>query len=71
MVKNPPANTGHMGLTLGQEDLLDKDMATEFSIFAWEIPYTDKDDGLQFMGSQRVRHKLALKQHQKQKLKIV
>ena len=38
VVKNPPANTGHMGLTLGQEDLLDKDMATEFSIFAWEIP---------------------------------
>ena len=38
VVKNPPANTGHTGSTLGREDPLEKDMATEFSIFAWEIP---------------------------------
>ena len=38
VVKNPPANTGLTGSMLGREDPLDKDMATEFSTFAWEIP---------------------------------
>ena len=38
VVKNPPANTGVTGSMLGREDPLDKDMATEFSTFAWEIP---------------------------------
>ena len=33
VVKNPPANAGVTGLTLGQEDPLEKKMATEFSIF--------------------------------------
>ena len=31
-------------------------MATHFSIFAWEIPWTEDSGGLQSMGSQRVRH---------------
>ena len=34
---------------------LGKEMATHFSIFAWEIPRTEAPGGLQFMGSQRVR----------------
>ena len=38
--------------SLGQEDLLEKEMATHSSIFAWEIPWTDEPDGLQSMRSQ-------------------
>ena len=39
MVKNPPGNAGGMGLIFpGQEDPLEKKMATLSSILAWEIP---------------------------------
>ena len=41
--------------SLGQEDLLEKEMATHSSILAWEIPWTEEPGGLQSMGSQRVR----------------
>ena len=41
---------------LGQEDLLEKQMATHCSIIAWKIPQTEKPDGLQSMWSQRVRY---------------
>ena len=37
-------------------------MATHFSIPAWKIPQTNEPEGLQFMGSPRVRHNLAPKQ---------
>ena len=47
--------------SLGQEDPLKKEMAPHSSILAWEIPWTDKPGGLQSMGSQRVRHDLAIK----------
>ena len=40
---------------LDQEDPLEKEMATQSSIFAWEIPWTEELGGLQSMGSQRVR----------------
>ena len=40
VVKNPPANAGHEGSTFGQEDPLEKEMATKISIFACEIPQT-------------------------------
>ena len=40
----------------GQEDCLEKERATHSSIRAWEIPWTEEPGGLQFMGSQRVRH---------------
>ena len=43
-------------LSLGQEDPLEEEMATHFSILAWEIPWTGKPGGLQSMGSQRVRY---------------
>ena len=57
MVKNPPANTGDSGVrSLGQEDPLEKEMATDSSFLAWEIPWTEEPSGLQFTGSQRVRH---------------
>ena len=38
--------------SLGQEDPLEKGMATHFSIFAWRIPQTEEPGGLQSMGSQ-------------------
>ena len=40
----------------GQEDPLEKGMATLSSILAWKIPWTEEPGGLQSMGSQRVRH---------------
>ena len=42
--------------SLGQEEPLEKEMATHSSIFAWRIPWKEEPDGLQSMGSQRVRH---------------
>ena len=51
---------------LGQEDPLEKEMATHASILAWEIPWTEEPGGLQSMGLQRVRHNLATKQQQYQ-----
>ena len=41
---------------LGQEDPLEKGLLTHSSILAWEIPWTEEPDGLQSMGSERVRH---------------
>jgi len=43
-------------LSLGWKDLLEKEMATHSSILAWGILWTEEPDGLQSMGSQRVRH---------------
>ena len=40
--------------SLGQEDPLEKGMATHFSMLAWRIPWTEELGGLQSMGSQRV-----------------
>ena len=54
MVKNLPANVGDLDLIPGQEDLLEKEMATHSSILAWRIPWKEKHGGLQSMGSQRV-----------------
>ena len=45
--------------SLGQEDPLEKEMATLSSILAWEIPCTEEPGGLQSMGSQRVGHNRA------------
>ena len=42
--------------SLGQEDPLEKEMATHSSILAWRIPWVEKSGGLQSMGSQRVGH---------------
>ena len=42
--------------SLGQEDLLEKEMATHSSILAWKIPWAEEPGKLQSMGSQRVRH---------------
>ena len=50
--------------SLGQEDPLEKEMATHSGILAWEIPWTEEPGGLQSMGSQRVRQDLATEQRQ-------
>ena len=50
--------------SLDWEDSLEKEMATLFSILAWEIPRTEEPRGLQCTGSQRVRHDLVTKQQQ-------
>ena len=42
--------------SLGQEDLLEKEMATHSSILAWKIPWMEEPGRLQSMGLQRVRH---------------
>ena len=42
--------------SLGQEDSLEKEMATHSSTLAWKIPWMEKPGRLQSMGSQRVGH---------------
>ena len=41
---------------LGQEDSLEKEMATHSNLLAWEIPWTEEPVRLQSLGLQRVRH---------------
>ena len=55
-VKNLPAMQETQVRSLGQEDPLEKGMATHSSILAWIIPWTEEPGGLQSMGSQRVGH---------------
>ena len=45
--------------SLGQEDLLEKEMATHSSILAWKIPWMVEPGRLQSMGLQRVGHNWA------------
>ena len=45
--------------SLGQEDPLEKEMATHSSILAWRIPWTEEPGTLQSMGLQTVGHGLA------------
>ena len=54
MVKNLPALQDTQVQSLGQEDPLEKEMATHSSSLAWKNPWTEEPDGLQSMGSQRV-----------------
>ena len=56
MVKSLPAVPETRVRYLGWEDPLEKEMATYFSIFAWEIPWMEEPGRLQFMASQRIRH---------------
>ena len=56
MVKNPPANAGNPGLIPGQEDPLEKRMATYSSILACRTPWTEEPGRLQYIGSHRVEH---------------
>ena len=64
MVKNPPANVGDVGSILGQEDPLEKEMATHSSILAWEIHGQGSLAGYSPCGGKRVGHNLVTKQQQ-------
>ena len=55
-VKNLPAMQETRVQSLGWEDPLKKGMATQSSILAGRIPWTDEPGRLQSMGSQRVGH---------------
>ena len=54
--KESACNTGDLGLILGQEDPLEKNMATHSSILAWRIPWTEEPGRPQSIQLQRVRH---------------
>ena len=56
MVKKLPANAGDPGLIPGSVNPLEKEMANFFSIFTWEIPWTEEPGRLQSTGFQRVGH---------------
>ena len=55
-VKNLPEIQEMLVRSLGQEDSLEKGMATHASLLAWRIPWTEDPGGLQSIGLQKVRH---------------
>ena len=59
LVKNPPAMQETQVRSLGQEDSLEKGMATHSSILTLRIPWIEEPGGLQSMEPQQVRHNLA------------
>ena len=55
VLKNPPDNAEDLkeaGSILGSGRSLEEDVATDFSILAWRIPWTEEPGGLQSIGSQ-------------------
>ena len=48
--------------SLGQEDTLEKEMATRSNILAWKISWAEESGRLQSVGSQRIGDDLATKQ---------
>ena len=54
--KESPSRQETRVQALGQEDPLEKEMATHSSILAWRIPWTEESGGLLSKGSQTVRH---------------
>ena len=56
MVKNPPAMQETWVQSLGQEDTLEKKMATHSSIDAWRIPWTEDTGRIWSMRSQKFGH---------------
>ena len=51
-VKNLPAIQETQVQSLGQEDVLEKGMATHFNILAWRVPWTEEPGRLQSLGLQ-------------------
>ena len=51
MVKNPPEMWETWVPSLGWEDPLEEGMATQSSILAWRVPWTEESTGLHSMGS--------------------
>ena len=62
-VNNLPTMWETQVLFLGQEDPLEKGMATHSRILAWKIPWTEELGGLQSMESQRVGHDCVTNTH--------
>ena len=58
-LKSLPARQENRVRSQRQEDPLEKEIATHYSILARRIPWTEEPGGLQFTGSQRVRHNRA------------
>ena len=56
MVKNLPSVQWTWVLSLGWENALEKRMATQSSILAWRLPWTEEPNELWSTGSQRVGH---------------
>ena len=52
MVKSLPETLEAWVQSLGQEDPLEKEMATHYGIFTWKIPWMEEPGGLQSMRSQ-------------------
>ena len=61
MIKNLPANAGVITSIPQWEDTLEKETAAQASIFAWEIPWTEKSASYNPWGIQRVGHNLVTK----------
>ena len=59
VVKNTSAMQETQVQSLGQEDPLEKGMASHSNILAWRISWTEEPGGLQSMGWQRVKHNRA------------
>ena len=62
-VKNLPAMQETRVRSLVQEDPPEKGMVTHSSILAWRIPWPEKPEGLQPVGSQRVGHNWVVNTH--------
>ena len=56
MVKSLPMMQETWVQSLGQEDTLEKEMTTHYSMIAWKIPGMEEPGRLESMGSQRVGH---------------
>ena len=56
MVRNLPPMQETWVWSLGQEDPLEKEVATHSTVLPWEIPWTEKPRVLQSLGLQRVGH---------------
>ena len=59
VIKNPPANAGDVGRSLGWEGLLEKEKATHSSILAWKTPWIEQPGQLQFKGLQKSQIQLS------------
>ena len=63
MIKNLPAMQKAWVQSVDWEDPMEDLITTHSSILAWRIPWTEEPGGLQFMGSQRVRHDCTTNTH--------
>ena len=63
MIKNLPTMQKAWVQSVDWEDPMEDLITTHSSILAWRIPWTEEPGGLQFMGSQRVRHDCTTNTH--------